>query len=58
VSDAQGKVVKQTATDEDYIFIVPQSLKVEAKVSPEYLKRGIYQSVVYNSELHLSGSFA
>lgn len=57
VSDGKGKVIKQIETQEDYIFMVPQSLKVEAKVIPEYLKRGIYQSVVYNSELHLSGQF-
>lgn len=57
VSDGKGKTIKQVESQLDYVFIVPQSQKVEVKVMPEYLKRGIYQSVVYNSELHLSGRF-
>ncbi len=57
VSDNKGKITKEISTDEDYIFIVPKSMKVHAKVEPEYLKRGIYQTVVYNSTLRLSGEF-
>lgn len=57
ISDDKGKVTKETVMEEDYIFIVPKSMKVYAKVEPEYLKRGIYQSVVYNSTLHLTGEF-
>ena len=57
VSDDKGKKTKEIVTDEDYIFIVPKSMKVHAQVEPEYLKRGIYRSVVYNSILQLSGEF-
>ncbi len=57
VADGEGKMTKETLTEEDYVFIVPRSMKVNARVEPEYLKRGIYQSVVYNSTLHLSGAF-
>ncbi|NGM62793.1 cell envelope integrity protein CreD [Sphingobacterium sp. SGG-5] len=57
ISDEKGRIMKETLTDEDYIFIVPKSMKVYAQVEPEYLSRGIYRSVVYNSDLYLSGEF-
>lgn len=58
VSDGKGKVVQQVQTDEDHLFIVPKSLNIEAEVVPEYRKRGIYRTVVYNSTLRLTGDFA
>lgn len=47
---------KKTITTEDY-QILPHQLKIEGKVLPEILKRGIYKGVVYRSDLVIKGSF-
>jgi inner membrane protein len=36
---------------------LPSNLKVNGKISPQSLHRGIYKVVVYNSQLSLSGQF-
>lgn len=40
-----------------YLNILPDDLTVNGKVSPEKLKRGIYEIVVYKSRLDFSGAF-
>ena len=40
------------------LHILPGDLKVKGKLVPEVRYRGIYESVVYTSELELSGSFS
>lgn len=42
---------------EDYLHILPEDLNIQGQVNPEKLKRGIYEIVVYKSELSLKGSF-
>jgi inner membrane protein len=37
--------------------IMPETLVVDGNINPEKRYRGIYQSVVYTSSLHLSGEF-
>lgn len=41
----------------EYLYILPEELKIEGKVEPEKLKRGIYEVVVYKSKLSVSGKF-
>ena len=41
-----------------YIWhIMPETLDIDGNISPEIRSRGIYQSVIYTSSMHLSGSF-
>lgn len=56
--DVKGKESMLKTTVEDWIFILPEQTQVKVDVQPEYLKRGIYQSVVYTSKLDMSGTFA
>lgn len=39
------------------LHILPDDLQVTGNLSPEKRYRGIYETVVYDSELHLSGTF-
>ncbi|WP_421892964.1 cell envelope integrity protein CreD [Marinoscillum sp.] len=41
-----------------YLNILPEDLEISGKVSPQQLKRGIYELVVYKSDLNLSGTFS
>ncbi|HCU44447.1 MAG TPA: hypothetical protein DF610_05685, partial [Sphingobacterium sp.] len=40
-----------------YVYLLPKALNINSTISPESLKRGIYNSVVYNAQLDLKGSF-
>jgi len=40
-----------------YLHILPEELNIDGDISPEKLKRGIYEIVVYKSKLALSGTF-
>ncbi len=44
-------------TIEDEVHILPDLFKVRGEVTPKRLKRGIYEVVVYDSQLAFSGSF-
>jgi len=39
-------------------FFLPTALKVDGRLSPSRLHRGIYEAVVYDGAVNLSGSFA
>ncbi|NLK55965.1 MAG: cell envelope integrity protein CreD [Bacteroidales bacterium] len=41
----------------DYIHILPSQLKISGSMNPEKRQRGIYEIVVYNSKLDISGTF-
>lgn len=41
----------------NYLHILPESLHVDGQIEPERRYRGIYEIVVYNSELQLKGKF-
>ncbi|MGL1888082.1 MAG: cell envelope integrity protein CreD [Reichenbachiella sp.] len=41
----------------EYYHILPESLNINGQVTPEKLKRGIYEIVVYKSNLFVNGSF-
>ncbi|QDH78769.1 cell envelope integrity protein CreD [Echinicola soli] len=40
-----------------YLYLLPNNLQVDGEVVPEKLKRGIYEVIVYKSQLAVSGSF-
>lgn len=40
-----------------YWHMLPENLKIEGSIEPQKLKRGIYEVVVYNSNLSVSGDF-
>jgi inner membrane protein len=40
------------------LYILPENLNIKADVSPEVLHRGMFDAVVYNSTIRLSGNFA
>lgn len=49
--------VKSNISVVQYAHFLPNKLMVDGKINPETRKRGIYEVVVYNSELKLSGEF-
>ena len=42
----------------EYAHFLPEELNIEGNISPKVRYRGIYEIVVYNSEIQLNGSFA
>jgi inner membrane protein len=52
--DTSGNIVRV----KKYIHALPDELDVEAKIQPEKRYRGIYEVVVYKSELMIKGAFA
>ncbi|OGU60843.1 MAG: hypothetical protein A2X64_04565 [Ignavibacteria bacterium GWF2_33_9] len=59
--------VKKTASNDttqkvewfqDYIHILPNELNIQSGVMPELRKRGIYEIVVYNTKIKISGKFS
>ena len=55
--DAKGKTKTEIIWVRDYVFLTAQQTSITSSIKPEYLKRGIYQSVVYNAELQATGEF-
>ncbi|NOY51452.1 MAG: cell envelope integrity protein CreD [Chlorobi bacterium] len=51
--DSVNKIVKVR----DYLHFLPSQLNINGEIVPETRHRGIYEIVVYNSELKISGSF-
>ncbi|GAB4107824.1 cell envelope integrity protein CreD [Echinicola sediminis] len=40
-----------------YLYVLPDQLTIQGEISPEKLRRGIYEVVVYKSQLRVSGDF-
>ncbi len=51
VTSADGKITTTT------LHILPESLEIDAATKPEIRYRGIYETVVYDSEIEMSGVF-
>jgi len=51
--DSTSKIVKLR----DYINILPENLNINGTIAPEKRYRGIYEVVVYESKLKISGDF-
>src|SRR5690606_1442590 len=56
-TDDKGQVKSETHVEKDYVFLVSKKLDVQSAVTPSYLKRGIYQTVVYNAMVTLGAEF-
>ncbi|GMN10844.1 cell envelope integrity protein CreD [Croceitalea sp. MTPC9] len=58
VFDAKSKTYIKTYEDIYHnAYFLPEDLVIDAKVDTESLERGIYESVVYTSDIKLKGSF-
>lgn len=55
VRDAKGNMVKRT--EKQFLHVLPERLDIECQLRPETRKRGIYEVVVYNSDLKYKGLF-
>ena len=55
--DSKGKEYNEISIDESWVYLLPENDKMAIDVSPEHLKRGIYQSVVYNSTSKINGDY-
>lgn len=51
--DSAEKIVQV----KDYLHILPAQLNISGNINPEKRYRGIYEIVVYNSKLEISGTF-
>jgi inner membrane protein len=51
--DSTEKIVRI----KDYLHVLPTQLNISGNISPEKRNRGIYEIVVYNSKLEISGIF-
>lgn len=49
--------VEKLVRIKDYIHIMPTQLTIDGQITPEKRNRGIYEIVVYNSKVNISGSF-
>ena len=54
-TDGDEKI--KTYQKTEFFHLLPSDLSIDGKVTPQLLKRGIYESVVYESQLLISGSF-
>lgn len=52
--DSNGKELKEETRE---FYLLPKTLKVDGTIIPQERKRSIYETVVYESKLQLSGQF-
>lgn len=53
--DDKGK--EKTTYSRQYLHLLPEQLQIDGNLNPEKLHRGIYDIVVYRSQLELAGRF-
>ncbi len=51
--EKDGKMIETTI----YHYVLPQKLNINGKLKPQKLNRGIYDVVVYDSDLNVNGTF-
>lgn len=52
--DNEGKVIREEIRES---YILPEKLNIGSQISPQKRKRSIYETVVYESEINISGHF-
>ena len=58
MKESTGKdSVEKTVQIREYLHILPSQLNISGTINPEKRYRGIYEVVVYNSKLNISGTF-
>jgi inner membrane protein len=55
ITDASGKVSREDVLTN--VYILPDKLSIASEVEPEVRHRGIFDAVVYNAKLNVSGGF-
>jgi inner membrane protein len=55
--DLNGNVIPQSKPEIRYAHFLPKTLSIESSADPQIRKRGIYEILVYNAEMHIEGSF-
>ena len=55
VTQKDGRV--ETVLDREYFHILPDELKIDGEVKPEVRKRGIYEVVLYSTDLNFKANF-
>ncbi|MEI5985698.1 MULTISPECIES: cell envelope integrity protein CreD [Sphingobacterium] len=55
-SDGTKRTVYNNVTN--YAFLMPNQVNIQAQVEPESRKRGIYETVVYTTQVKVNGDFA
>ncbi len=58
VVNGRVQKVEVTETAEARAFFLPSTLKIEGRLAPSMLHRGIYEAVVYSGTIRIAGSFA
>jgi inner membrane protein len=53
--DARGTLV--SINTKKYAYFLPDNLKINGEILPEIRKRGIYNMILYKSQIELSGTF-
>ncbi|GHT12360.1 cell envelope integrity protein CreD [Bacteroidia bacterium] len=49
---------KETTIEQHLLYLTPEDLNIETRLFPEERYYGIYKTILYKSEIHLSGQFA
>ncbi len=57
MKNQNDQVTFESVEEIRYFYVFPEELAIKSKIDPELKKRGIYQTAVYKSKTHLSGSF-
>jgi inner membrane protein len=55
-TDASGKTTSKLV--QTNIYILPEDLKIDSKVSPQVLHRGIFDAIVYDAKIKVRGTFS
>jgi inner membrane protein len=46
----------EIVTTTSYWYLLPETLKIDGNIEPEKLRRGIYEVVVYKSNISVKGN--
>ncbi len=59
VTDEKGKnkVITKDVFNDHTLVLLPEKLDIRAKLNEKHRKRGIYDALVYNAKLNVTGSF-
>lgn len=58
VYDSQDKEKYKLVQTREYAHFLPEDLNIAGQITPEVRYRGIYEVIVYNSDIKLQGKFA
>ena len=56
-NEAEPTISYQVTTAKKYAYVLPDKLSIQSTVNPEKKHRGIYQVMLYSSDIKISGKF-